>query len=176
MASVADPVGLGFAKSLAQSGANVTGQSSQSRELLPKMLELLRTAVPKAQRVAVLVQTRNFVHDTLWNDVAAAAAPLGITLVRIDVDGAPDLGAALQKLAGSRVQAVLALPDDPPMMNLRPRVVAAANALRLPSYSAFVMPRLRPVHDENGAIRDIEVTYPCDLEAQMLEYSALSQS
>jgi putative ABC transport system substrate-binding protein len=134
MASVADPVGQGFAKSLAQSGANVTGQSSQSRELLPKMLELLLAAVPKAERIAVLVQTRNTVHETLWNDVVAAAGPLRVSLVRIEMDGAAGLDAALEKLARSRVQAVLALPDDPPMLNLRPRVVAAANALRLPSF------------------------------------------
>ena len=60
--------------------------------------------------------------------------------------------------------------------HLRDEVVARVDALKLPSYSAFVMPRLSPVHDEGGAIRDIEVTYPCDLEAQMLEYSALARS
>jgi dipeptidyl-peptidase-3 len=52
--------------------------------------------------------------------------------------------------------------------------VARVNALRLPSYSAFVMPRLAPVVDDAGRIRDIEVSYPCDLEVQMLEYSALA--
>ena len=58
---------------------------------------------------------------------------------------------------------------------LRDEVVARVEALKLPSYSAFVMPRLSPVHDDTGAVRDVEVTYPCDLEAQMLEYSALSR-
>jgi dipeptidyl-peptidase-3 len=58
---------------------------------------------------------------------------------------------------------------------LRDEVVARVDALRLPSYSAFVMPRLTAVHDDSGAIRDVEVTYPCDLESQMLEYSALSR-
>lgn len=142
MASVADPVGQGFVRSLARPGTNATGRSSQSRELMPKMLELLHTAVPKTERVAVLVQTRNFAHEALWRDAVAAAAPLGLALVRIDMDGAPGLDAALDKLAKARVQAVLALPDDPPLMNLRPRVVAAVNALRLPSlfgYREFVV-------------------------------------
>jgi len=58
---------------------------------------------------------------------------------------------------------------------LRDEVVARVDALRLPSYSAFVMPRLSPVRDEAGAIQDVEVSYPCDLEAQMLEYSALAR-
>jgi dipeptidyl-peptidase III len=60
--------------------------------------------------------------------------------------------------------------------SLRDEVVARVDALRLPSYSAFVMPRLSPVHDESGAIRDVEVSYPCDLERQMLEYSALART
>jgi len=58
---------------------------------------------------------------------------------------------------------------------LRDEVVARVDALRLPSYSAFVMPRLSAVHGEAGEIRDVEVSYPCDLEAQMLEYSALAR-
>ena len=58
---------------------------------------------------------------------------------------------------------------------LRDEVVARVDALRLPSYSAFVMPRLSAIRDDTGAIRDVEVTYPCDLESQMLEYSALSR-
>jgi dipeptidyl-peptidase-3 len=59
---------------------------------------------------------------------------------------------------------------------LRDEVVARVDALRLPSYSAFVMPRLSLVHDDAGAVRDVEVTYPCDLESQMLEYSALART
>jgi dipeptidyl-peptidase-3 len=59
--------------------------------------------------------------------------------------------------------------------SLRDEVVTRVDALKLPSYSAFVMPRLSPVRDESGAITDVEVTYPCDLEAQMLEYSSLSR-
>ena len=53
---------------------------------------------------------------------------------------------------------------------LRDEVIARVDALNLPSYTAFVMPRLTPVHDAAGAITDVEISYPCDLEAQMLEY------
>jgi dipeptidyl-peptidase-3 len=59
---------------------------------------------------------------------------------------------------------------------LRDEVVARVDALHLPSYSAFVMPKLSPIHGQDGAIRDVEVSYPCDLEAQMLEYSALARA
>jgi len=58
---------------------------------------------------------------------------------------------------------------------LRDEVVARVDALRLPSYSAIVMPRLTPKY-RDGDIVDVEVSYPCDLETQMLEYSAFARS
>ena len=55
---VADPVGAGFAESLARPGRNVTGLANFSRELAPKRLQLLKQMVPGLARVAVL-QTPN---------------------------------------------------------------------------------------------------------------------
>ena len=55
---------------------------------------------------------------------------------------------------------------------LRDEVVARVDRLDLPSYTGFVMPRLTPVRNEQGAIEDVEVSYPLDLATQMLEYSA----
>jgi dipeptidyl-peptidase-3 len=55
--------------------------------------------------------------------------------------------------------------------SLRDQVVARVDALKLPSYSGFVMPKLTPVTGADGAITDVKVSYPLDLTAQMLEYS-----
>ena len=41
----------------------------------------------------------------------------------------------------------------------------------MPSYTAFVMPGLRAERDAAGTITDVAITYPCDLTAQMLQYS-----
>jgi dipeptidyl-peptidase-3 len=57
---------------------------------------------------------------------------------------------------------------------LRDEIVARVDVLNLPSYTAIVMPRLEAVYDADGAIVDVEISHPCDLEAQMLEYSALA--
>ncbi len=57
---------------------------------------------------------------------------------------------------------------------LRDEIVARVDRLQLPSYTGFVMPRLEPRRDERGTIVDIEISYPCDLETQMLEYSSFS--
>ena len=56
--------------------------------------------------------------------------------------------------------------------DLRDEVVARVDRLRLPSYTGFIMPRLEARHDDRGAIVDVEISYPCDLESQMLEYAA----
>ena len=58
---------------------------------------------------------------------------------------------------------------------LRDEIVRRVDALQLSSYTAFVMPRLEAVRGAGGDIVDIQISYPCDLEAQMLEYSAFAQ-
>ena len=58
---------------------------------------------------------------------------------------------------------------------LRDEVVARVDRLKLPSYTGFVMPRLEARRDDRGDIVDVAISYPCDLETQMLEYSALSR-
>jgi dipeptidyl-peptidase III len=54
---------------------------------------------------------------------------------------------------------------------LRDEIVARVDRLGLPSYTGFVMPKLSPVRDADGAIVDVTISYPCDFTAQMLEYS-----
>jgi dipeptidyl-peptidase-3 len=59
---------------------------------------------------------------------------------------------------------------------LRDEVVRRVDALNLPSYSGFVMPKLLPVTDASGTITDVEISYPQDLTQQMLEYAALTRA
>jgi dipeptidyl-peptidase-3 len=58
---------------------------------------------------------------------------------------------------------------------LRDEIVRRVDALKLPSYTGFVMPKLTPVTDANGKITDVRISYPQDLTAQMLEYSAMTR-
>jgi dipeptidyl-peptidase III len=58
---------------------------------------------------------------------------------------------------------------------LRDEVVARVDALQLPSYTGFVMPRLEAMYGDDGEIVDVEISYPLDLERQMLEYSDMSR-
>src|SRR6185503_6946952 len=57
----------------------------------------------------------------------------------------------------------------------RDEVVKRVDALKLPSYTGFVMPKLTPVTGADGKITDVTISYPQDLTKQMLEYSGVSQ-
>jgi dipeptidyl-peptidase-3 len=57
---------------------------------------------------------------------------------------------------------------------LRDEVVTRVEHLKLSSYTGFVMPKLEAVFDTAGAITDVTISYPCDLAAQMLEYSGMT--
>jgi dipeptidyl-peptidase-3 len=59
---------------------------------------------------------------------------------------------------------------------LRDEVVTRVAQLNLPSYTGYVMPRLEAVTNPDGAIGDVRISYPQDLTAQMLEYSAAARA
>jgi dipeptidyl-peptidase-3 len=58
---------------------------------------------------------------------------------------------------------------------LRDEVVKRVDSLNLPSYSGFVMPKLTAVKGSDGAITDVQISYPMDLTKQMLEFAAGSR-
>ncbi|HEU4345323.1 MAG TPA: ABC transporter substrate-binding protein, partial [Candidatus Binatia bacterium] len=99
MGLAADPVELGLVESLARPGGNVTGLTTLSRELGGKRLELLKEAVPKVARVAVLYNPAAPSALEL-KEVQSAARALGLTIqpweVR-DADGFEKVFAALSK-------------------------------------------------------------------------------
>ena len=59
---------------------------------------------------------------------------------------------------------------------LRDEIVGRVDKLKLPSYTGFVQPKLEPVRDADGTIRDVSISYPRDLTRQMLEYSETTRS
>jgi putative tryptophan/tyrosine transport system substrate-binding protein len=96
-----DPVKAGLVESLARPGGNVTGITFLSRELGGKRLELLKEAVTKVARVAVLYDQANTASAIeVKEDLPVAARALGLTLqsweIR-DADGFERVFAALNK-------------------------------------------------------------------------------
>jgi hypothetical protein len=69
-----DPVKLGLVASLARPGGNATGINFFFNEVMPKRLRLLHDLVPKAVRIAVLVNPANTtVTETTLRDIPEAA-------------------------------------------------------------------------------------------------------
>jgi putative ABC transport system substrate-binding protein len=134
MAAVSDPVGQGIIASLAKPGTNVTGRSSQAEDLLAKRLELLTAVLPKTRTVGVLANARNPVHALGWQRLTAAAEPMGLKLVKLEISTADDLPAAMDTAVREQAGALFVLPDDPLMLNIRPQLVAGAAAHRLPDF------------------------------------------
>ena len=91
MGAGADPVEAGLVESLARPGGNVTGITNLARELGGKRLELLKEAVPKLARVAVLYDPANpgSVRE-VKEDLPVAARALRLTLQPWEVRAADD--------------------------------------------------------------------------------------
>ena len=134
MLAVSDPVANGLIASLARPGRNITGVSSQAEEIMPKMLELFATVLPRQATVAVLANAGNAVHTGMWNTLLAAAQVLKLKLVRVEIRSPADLPAAFDAATAARASALFVLADDPLMFNLRGAIVEGAARRRLPDF------------------------------------------
>jgi putative ABC transport system substrate-binding protein len=85
-----DPVEEGLIESLARPGGNVTGVTMLAGELSGKRLELLKEAVPKLARVAVLYDPA--ISITIKEVLPAAARALRLTLQPWEIRAADALG------------------------------------------------------------------------------------
>jgi putative ABC transport system substrate-binding protein len=106
-----DPVQLGIVASLAKPGRNITGVTTLSADLSIKQLELLKEAVPRASRVALLWNPDNPWHPVTVKNLQARSGPLGIQLQHVGVRGPDAFDSAFQAMTTERAQAVLALAD-----------------------------------------------------------------
>jgi putative tryptophan/tyrosine transport system substrate-binding protein len=114
MVGVVDPVTSGLVASLARPEANVTGLTFEvTREQAGKNLELLKEAVPKVSRVAILRNPNNF--DISYSKEAESAAKvLGVTIRFAEVQARTDKGLedALGTVVNERANALLVTPSS----------------------------------------------------------------
>jgi ABC-type uncharacterized transport system substrate-binding protein len=108
-----DPVKLGLVASLARPGGNATGINFFSSELVAKRLGLLRDLVPKAVRIAVLVNPANPLNTEITlREVGAAARAIGLQIQVLNASTSREIEAAFATLVRDRADALYIGPDQ----------------------------------------------------------------
>jgi putative tryptophan/tyrosine transport system substrate-binding protein len=102
-----DPVDLGFVDSLARPGGNITGLTWQTREVVPKRLQLLKAAVPNLTRVAVLWDPTEPARRLQVEEAERAAASVGVQVHAFEVRTPQELEGVFGAMAHARAGAVL---------------------------------------------------------------------
>jgi putative tryptophan/tyrosine transport system substrate-binding protein len=136
MMALADPVQLQLVKSLARPGANVTGLSFPLGAIAAKQLELIKTAAPRIERVAVLWNPDNPGHLPVFRALNPAAKSLGLRLQRMEVRSANDFPDAFELMKAAKTDAAVVLWD--PMLNAHGgRLTVLALKHRMPMISTY---------------------------------------
>jgi putative ABC transport system substrate-binding protein len=130
--SHADPVGLGHVASLARPGGNATGLTMLLTDLAAKELEVLKEAVPKATRFAVLFTPAAPSHVPALHSAETAARSLGLELRKVPVRGEEDFPAAFATMAQDRADGFMVL-ASPLFLSRRALLADFAIRYRLPS-------------------------------------------
>ena len=145
MVAVGDPVGSGFVNSLARPGGTITGLSNLATDVIPKLLEMLKAAVPKLSVVAVLVNPGNPQNADALKNMQTAAQAMNIAILRHDVWNPGDIESAFAALARQRPGAVI-VAGDPLIRRQATQVADLALRNKLP------LAALNRVHAEAGGL------------------------
>jgi putative tryptophan/tyrosine transport system substrate-binding protein len=180
-----DPVKLGLVSSLNRPGGNATGVNFFNVEVVSKRLELLHRLVPKAVRIAVLINPANHpVAEPTLRDVQDAARTIGLQVHVLNASVSDEIDAAFAILARERPDALFVASDSfftsrrVQIANLAMRVgIATAFPLRdyvvaggLMSYGTDDADRFRQTGVYTGRIlngakpADVPVLQPTKLE------------
>ena len=111
MPATPDPVGAGFVGSLARPGGNVTGLSLMAPDLGGKRLELLKEAVRKVSRLAVLWNSASPSSETEWKAMQPNAGALGIKLESRPARNADEFLKAFSDMSVTRPDGVITILD-----------------------------------------------------------------
>ena len=147
-----DPVGSGFAASLARPGGNITGLSTLASEISGKQLELLREIVPKLSRVAVLGNASQPGHPQALKEINVAADAFRVQVQYLEVRGPKDVETAFRAASKERADAALVL-GSPIFISQRKQLADLAAKSRLPAIYN------RPEYVEDGGLVFYGVSY-----------------
>jgi len=129
-------VAAGIVSSLARPEGNLTGFEVLAEELDAKRLELLKQALPRAARIAVLWNPLNLERGRQRQQLEAAARAQGLQLRFAEVRLPGEIETAFTAMAGERPDALL-VSADPMLLSEGRRIVELAARTRLPAIYPF---------------------------------------
>jgi putative tryptophan/tyrosine transport system substrate-binding protein len=129
-AGSADPVAMGFAKSLARPGGRITGVSILGAEMIGKRMELLKEAVPAARRIVAFLQAANPGNAAFRDALKASADALDVQLQIREIREPGELEEAFEWAA--REGDGVFLIEDPMFFRHRQVLLQIAARRRLP--------------------------------------------
>jgi putative tryptophan/tyrosine transport system substrate-binding protein len=135
MTAGSNAVARGLISSLARPGGNVTGITSNWDDLSGKRLELLKEAIPKVSRIAVLWNSSGG-RQTQWKASQTAAKEMNLQLHSMQIRTADDLENAFKDAVKARSGAVAVTQSSEVGANVQ-RVIQLAKKHRLPAIYAI---------------------------------------
>lgn len=131
-----DPIKMGIATNLARPGGNLTGLSFDAgTEWVGKALQLLKEAVPRTSRIALLLNLENDSHPVYLKHYEDAAVQLGLRVMPLWVRRPEDFDAAFQRARKERADSLIISPDPFSIRN-RDRIMELVARYRLPALVA----------------------------------------
>jgi putative ABC transport system substrate-binding protein len=127
-----DAVATGMIASLARPGQNVTGLTDESVQLSAKRMELLKEAVPKAARIAVLWNSNDQGMTLRYREIEKAARLLHVEVQALGVREPHDFDTAFSTMARQRPDAMFLVADALTSLN-RKRFIEFAATQRIPA-------------------------------------------
>jgi putative ABC transport system substrate-binding protein len=131
-----DPVKLGLVTSLARPGGNATGINFFTREVAAKRLGLFHDLVPKAARIAMLVNPANhLIAEIMLRDIPEAARGLGLQIQVFNASTSREIETAFAAIVRDRADALFIGPDAF-FSSRRSQFVTLASRDRIPTSSS----------------------------------------
>ena len=132
MIGATDVVDTGLVASLARPGGNVTGLAVNAAEIAAKRVQLLRDAVPRLSRVAVLWNATLPGMDLAFQNIEKASPQLGVTIQSVRVSGSDQFAQAFAAIESGRPDGLVVL-FGPLRGDDLPRIVGFVSQHKIPT-------------------------------------------
>ena len=132
--NVSDPIRAGLVRSLARPEGNITGVASISAEISVKVMQMLFSLVPRASRLAVLINPLQPIHLTIAKDLQAAGLGARVKVLTFEASEPRDIEHAFAAMTRDGAEALL-VPIEGLFIQQRGQIADLATRHKLPSGS-----------------------------------------